>query len=230
MKKQILLSIILLLIVTGCTSVKLNNNNYDTLMKTVLNQKPISNNASSRGYTYYLPRGLSLVDKNEYNHEIRDDRNRYYLYVDIIRYYHKDKIEFTPLADAVYSKKIEYLGNEGYLEITKKQNFYFIEAMYHYAKVEAYVLDSDLTDAFVNIFTILKSVHFNDDVLNTLIGENVLNYQVEKFNIMKPNREIKDFLDYVNEYDKYKDDNIMGEGEEDIIIKDEDTIKLDKFE
>lgn len=228
MKKRILLSIILLLMLTGCTVVNLSGKNYEQLVNTVISQDMTLVNSSSKGYTYYIPRTFHLLDKNENNLELRDEHNVYYLYIDAIRYYHKDKINFTPLSGAIYSNKITYEDKEGYLDISKVNGFYFIEAMYHYAKIEAYVLEDDLNDSLVNIFTILNSVQFKDDILNTLIGENILNYQAEKFNIMKPNRVTKDFLDYVQEYDKYDDGTASDEDEiDDELIKDEDTIDLE---
>ena len=56
---------------------------------------------------------------------------------------------------------------------------------------------------------------FGDIIIDSIIGENVLDFKEEKFNIKKPKENENTFLDYVNTYDKY---------EEDEKIEDNDTI------
>ena len=88
--------------------------------------------------------------------------------------------------------------------------------MYNYAKIEAYVDEEDLKKTVTQMAYILNSVDFKDAILDTLVGENELDYNEENFNIFKPTREEGDFLDYEEQYDS---------GEDQII--DEDNIDLE---
>ena len=72
--------------------------------------------------------------------------------------------------------------------------------MYHYAKIEAWVEEEDLKDAVTNMLLVLSSVSFNDQVLATLIGDNILNYTEESIDIFQPKREESEFLEYEQEY------------------------------
>ena len=149
-----------------------------------------------------------------------DQKNYYYLYVDTVAYYHHTEEEYQERDDRYYSRSLDYNGNKGYLEINVVNDKYFIEMMYHYAKIEAYVTKEDLTVALTNICTILSSIRYNDSVLATLVGDNVLNYKEESFDIFKPKREEGNFLDYVEQFGTYQD--IDNE------IPDEDTIEIEE--
>ena len=139
-----------------------------------------------------------------------------YLYVDVYSYYHKVDFTYEVNSDSYYSQAIDLYGKKGYLEITQISTNYFVEFMYNYAKIEAYVDEEDLKKTVTQMGYILNSVDFKDTILDTLIGENELDYNEENFNIFKPTREEGDFLDYEEQYDN---------GEDQII--DEDNIDLE---
>ena len=82
---------------------------------------------------------------------------------------------------------------------------YFIEMMFHYAKVETYIEKDSLKEVLSSISTILGSIDYKDAILNTLIGENMLNYNELTFDIFKPKRTTGNFSDYIEVYDKYED-------------------------
>lgn len=107
----------------------------------------------------------------------------------------------------------------GYLEINQESQGYFIEAMYNYMKIESYVDSRHLKDALVDISTILSSTKYHDKILDTIIGENILNYKEENYNIFKTKKNNTNFLDYVKEYDSY-----------DIEDKDEDHLQIEEGE
>ena len=44
---------------------------------------------------------------------------------------------------------------------------------------------------------------YNEKVIDTLIGENVLDYKEEKFDIFESKREQSNFLEWVEKYDTY---------------------------
>ena len=58
---------------------------------------------------------------------------------------------------------------------------------------------------------ILRSVKYNDSVLNSLIGENVLNYQEEDYNLFKADSNKESYMDVAkrnenDDYSKYLED------------------------
>ena len=80
--------------------------------------------------------------------------------------------------------------------------------VFNYVKLEAYVLPKDLTSVVDNMCIISRSVKFNDKVLESLIGENILDYKEEEYSLFKPDSTKENFLDVVEreETDKYKKD------------------------
>ena len=174
-------------------------------------------NVNFDGYKYYLPRGIKLVDKKDYNSKLLSNGNYYYLYVDVISYYYKSSLDYKVNNDIYFSKKISYDDKEGYIEIEKKDDDkYFLKIVYNYSKIEVYVDINSLNSAISDSIKLLSSVTYNDIVLATIIGENTLNYQEEQFSLFDSKREDGTFLDYIEEYDVYD--------EEDNELKDEDIL------
>lgn len=217
-KLGILLGI--LLFVSGCSVISIDDNSIDGIVSSVLSYESDIANQSLQGYKYYLPKGVRQITQTSTNTVLLDQKNYYYLYVDTVAYYHHTEEEYQERDDRYYSRSLDYNGNKGYLEINVVNDKYFIEIMYHYAKIEAYVTKEDLTVALTNICTILSSIRYNDSVLATLVGDNVLNYKEESFDIFKPKREEGNFLDYVEQFGTYQD--IDNE------IPDEDTIEIEE--
>lgn len=217
-KLGILLGI--LLFVSGCSVISIDDNSIDGIVSSVLSYESDIANQSLQGYKYYLPKGVRQITQTSTNTVLLDQKNYYYLYVDTVAYYHQTEEEYQERDDRYYSRSLDYNGNKGYLEINVVNDKYFIEMMYHYAKIEAYVTKEDLTVALTNICTILSSIRYNDSVLATLVGDNVLNYKEESFDIFKPKREEGNFLDYVEQFGTYQD--IDNE------IPDEDTIEIEE--
>lgn len=222
-KLAILFSISVLFLATGCSiDVKrLDNLSYSEIVDTILNQKITLKNVSFDGYTYYLPKGVQLHRKSQYNSILYDRGNPLYLYVDIISYYHKvDNQAFTANSEAFLSKEIYQNKKKGYIEINEIRGKYFVEFMYNYAKIEAYVSKENLQEMLIDMSTILASIQFHDTILETLVGEHVLDYKEETFNIFKPSRDEDSFLKYIEEYDtRYKEDEEW---------KNEDSIDIDQ--
>ena len=217
MKKLIVLLSILVLLVSGCSINQLDNN-ITTNIDTILSEKVNVYNVNFEGYKYYVPKGLKFVTKNDYNALFRDKyNNKYYLYVDAISYYHKSKNKYVINKDAYYSEKLDYNNKTGYVEINEVDGKYFVEFVFNYSKIEVYTDKKYLSSVINNICYVLRSVKFNDKVLESLIGENVLSYKEETFNIFKSKSSSNDFLDYVKEYDS---DNKKSK-------LDEDTVEID---
>ena len=223
MKKKLLL-LISIFTLTGCTN--LTNQSIDEIVDTMLeNDINLSNNVFD-GYKYYIPRGLRLDSKDDYNAVLKDEyNNTYYFYIDVISYYNEEDMDFTINKDAYFSKELNYNDNKGYLEITKMENSnkYFIEYMYNYGKMEAFVEENEIDCAIINMSSVLSSLDFNRTVLETLIGNNVLNYREDTYDVMRPkgSTATKDtYLEYHEKYGVYE-----GYGDNN---RREDTIEIEE--
>lgn len=203
MKKIIVLLSIVLLSVTGCSIKKLDNKQFDKNIDTLLSEKVSIFNVNFEGYKYYLPVGLKFLNKEEYNAVFKDRlENKYYLYVDVIGYYHDTLNTYEENADAYFSKKLAYNGKSGYLEINEVNGKYFVEYVFHYAKIEALVDKDSLVRVINNSSYVLRSIQYNDEVLESLVGDNILSYAEENFSLFETQASQEDFLDVVKEYDK----------------------------
>lgn len=208
MKKKIILLIISILTLTGCTN--LTNMSTGEVVDVMLkNDTNLSNNVFD-GYKYYIPKGLRLLEKDEYNASLKDEyNNTYYFYIDIISYYNKEEAEYKVNNKAYFSKELDYNNKKGYLEITKIEDTdaYFIEYMYNYGKIEAFVKENEIKSAIINMSSVLKSLEFNRTVLESLIGNNVLDYKEDTYDVMKPkgSTATKDtYLEYEEKYGIYE--------------------------
>ena len=214
--KKILVILSLAVHVSGCSMVTIEEQSFDEILHSVIQENFQLENVSLEGYSYYLPKGVLLKRSNSLNSELYYNHRKMYLYVDVYSYYHKVDFTYEVNPDSYYSQAIDLYGKKGYLEITEISTNYFVEFMYNYAKIEAYVDEEDLKKTVTQMAYILNSVDFKDAILDTLVGENELDYNEENFNIFKPTREEGDFLDYEEQYDS---------GEDQII--DEDNIDLE---
>lgn len=219
MKKIKIIAILLIvfILVTGCSVTTLDNSDYSKNIDTILSSKNKSYNQYFEGYKYYVPYNLSFIDKEEYNAVLKDNyNNKYYLYVDAISYYHKDKSEFEVDETAYYSKGLNYNDIDGYLQIEEIDYKYLVQFMFNYSKIECYVSKEDLTDSINYMAYILRSVKFNRSVLGSLIGDNTLSYNEEEYSLFDKKNNSEDFLDVV-----YENDDAYKEA------VDEDEIDLD---
>ena len=205
MKKRIVLLCIMLLLVSGCSIQQLSNTDFEENISMILSQDTNLSNVNFDGYEYYVPSGMRFVNKDDYNAVLQDRySNRYYLYVDAIGYYHKTENTYKEDKDAFYSKKLKYNKKDGFIEINEEDNNYYIEMVFDYCKMEAYISKEYLVPVINNMSYILRSVQFHDKVLESLIGENVLDYKEEKFNIFESNADdsndsvLEAFDDYVD--------------------------------
>ena len=208
MKKKIFLLIISILTLTGCTN--LTNMSIDEVVDVMLkNATNLSNNVFD-GYKYYIPKGLRLLEKDEYNASFKDEyNNTYYFYIDVVSFYNKEEAEYKVNNKAYFSKELDYNNKKGYLEITKIEDTdrYFIEYMYNYGKIEAFVKENEIKSAIINMSSVLKSLEFNRTVLESLIGNNVLDYKEDTYDVMKPkgSTATKDtYLEYEEKYGIYE--------------------------
>lgn len=217
MKKILCLSLLILLL-SGCSIVYIDKQSIDEIIDSILVDNVNLKNVSLHGYSYYLPQGVSLSSANEKNSILYYNHKKMYLYVDLISYYNKVDYKYEKVNNAYYETEINKNGYKGYLVITSINDKYFIEFMYKYSKIEAYVDQTDLNRTITQMAYILNSIDFNDNVIESLVGENSLNYQEEQFDIFKPNGEESDFLDFVKQYDDGRTES-----------KDEDILDLETY-
>ena len=218
MKKVIVLLSIVLLLMTGCSIKKLDDKDFESNMNVLLSEKVSNSNVNFEGYKYYVPEGLKCVNKEEYNAIFKDRfNNKYYLYVDVISYYHKIENTYKINQDAYYSKVIDYNDKTGYLEIIESGSKYYVEFMFNYAKIEVLVDKDQLVTAMNNMCYILRSIKFNDKVLESLVGDNVLSYTEENFTLFDKTPTRSDDLEVT-----------AGEGEKYKVAKDQEILDLDE--
>ena len=63
--KKIIICILALLFITGCTIVRINTSSIDTIVDVILSKDNNLYNRVGRGYKYYVPRGVTYIDTNE---------------------------------------------------------------------------------------------------------------------------------------------------------------------
>ena len=97
--------------------------------------------------------------------------------------------------------------------------------MYNYAKIEAYVETNELEDALLDMSYILKSVKFNDTLLTKMYKEGKFNSKDEVYKLFQNKEKEGNFLEYVEEYDKYEE---QEEVPEELIIEEAKTTTTSK--
>ena len=203
MKKILLLSL-LLFCLTGCSSVQ--NETLENIVIQGMTSNVDITNVYRTGYKYYLPKGLKNITSHDYNEVIYSERYAYYLYVDVVSYFNKIREEYQEDSQYYFSKAL-YKGNQfGYLQIKSlEDDKYFIEIMYNYAKIEVIVTEKDIKKSVAYAMAILESVTYNDTVLGSLMGDNILSSNELEFNIFETAKTESNYLEIVEQYDQYKD-------------------------
>ena len=215
---QIFCLIFIILLSSGCSLVYVNKQSIDEILDTILSTDTSLKTESFDGYSYYLPLGVNLKAGRNSNSVLYSNHNKMYLYVDLVSYYHKVDNSYQINNNAYYSRKIDINGKQGYLEINEIDDRYYIDFMYNYGKIEAYVEKQELNKTLTNMAYILKSIKYKDSILEFLIGKSSLNYNEEKYNIYKVNgNDSSNFLEVLEHYDVGRLDS-----------KDEDKLEIDK--
>lgn len=151
MKKVIL--ILLLLILTGCSVVRIDTSNIDNILKVILTKDNELYNQVGQGYKYYLPGGVTYIDSDDLNDILYCDGIYYYLYVDAVGYYYNANSEYKENNNFYYSKLISTNNGfkySGYLEIKEKEDLYYIEFVYNHARIEAVVSEDKINNTILN--------------------------------------------------------------------------------
>ncbi len=223
--RKVLALILTVFALTGCTISNINTNDYMKNINTILSRKSKYTNKNAIGYQYYLPNGVVVTEVNDFNQRLMSKGDIYYLYADVVSYYHKVKSKYKIDKKAYISKELKYKNKFGYVEVNEYKNYYYIEMMYNYAKIESYVSKSNLKDSLNNMAFILSSVKYNNDIVESLLGEEKYNLSDnETYNIFKTKKASNDnFLKYVDEFDNYEGDNATDLIEKKEISQDKDN-------
>ena len=212
--KKFLVVLIAILILGGCSNIQ--SKDYDTLINEAASSKYDIVNTYRTGYKYYAPGNMDISNILDYNETLEDSSHKYYFYVDVVSYYNRVIENYEVNPEAYYSKVINYQDKYGYIEINKwKNGKYLLEIMYNYAKIEVIVEESFLKEAVSYAMVILASVKYNNNVLENIVGENVLTSKEIEFNIFETKKSESNFLK-VSEEDIYEDNDT---------VKDPDLVK-----
>lgn len=192
MKKLAIL--FLLILITGCSVVRIDTGNIDNIIDVILSKENNIYNRVGKGYKYYIPRGVSYVDTDELNDKLYSNGVYYYLYIDVVSYYYKTKVNVNDNLDSYYYRKISGKKN-GYVRITEQDGLYKIEFVYNHAKIEAKVKKEQIEEVILNSSYILSTVKFNHNVIKLMLNDEYFINKEEQYDLFVRKKTEDYFLD-----------------------------------
>lgn len=205
--KKIILVLLMIILLTGCSVVRIDTNNIDNIVNVVLSKKNRLYNQVGQGYKYYLPSGVSYVDSDELNDILYCNGSYYYLYIDAINYYYQTKMEYDEDSSLYYSREIKTsdgFNHSGYLQIKEKNDLYHVEFVYNYARIEAVVNKDDLSNTVLNSSYILSTIKYNYNIVELMLNDEYFTNKTGKYNTYNTNEDSGKF--------ELQKENIMEEG------------------
>lgn len=212
LKKALLLIVILL--VSGCTIVRIDTDNTDNIINVVLSKENTLYNQVGKGYKYYIPRGVTYINTTEYNDTLYSNGNYYYLYIDVVSYYYKKDVEKVNGNGSYYFKEIDRGDKKGYILITQVENKYLIKFVYNYARIEVLVEKDEINDAVLNSSYILSTIKYNDNVIKIMLDDDYFKNKEEKYTLFEPNTGGENFFPIYDEEDVEIEQSEQEENEE----------------
>jgi len=195
-----LLFIFCILLLCGCKQID-DNNNYIDKVYDCLQDKKITNEVSL-GYKYYLPKGVKKIKDYDYNQVFLVDSSYLYLYVDVISFFHKEKLNKPTINAGSYYESFNYNDKEGYILIEEEEKQYYLNIVYNYSKIEGFVLKENINKVVTLSSIILNSIDYNHTVIEKILeGDLGQFYEVDK-----PEGASSNFSQYLEEYVQ-KDEN-----------------------
>ena len=192
MKNKIIILCLCVFLLSGCTFVRIDTTSIDNIVNVFLSKDNTIYNRVGIGYKYYVPRGVTYIDSAGTNDKLYSNGVYYYLYLDEIGYYYKISQKYKEDNSKYYSRKLD----DGYLEITKKDDKYLVEFVYNYAKIEALVPKEDINDVVLNASYILSTIKYNKDVIKLSLDDDFLTNREEKYEEFTSKQESDSFLRY----------------------------------
>ena len=189
--KKLIIMMLAVFLFTGCTVVRIDTDNIDTIINVVLSKENTLYNTVGKGYKYYRPRGVTYIDTTEYNEKLYSNGYNYYLYVDINSYYYKKEFTYEENEEAYFSKYLEINDKFGYVEINEYKGLYLIEFMYNYAKIEALVEKDDINQTILDATYILSTIKYNSNVIKIMLNEDYFTDKEERYDVFTPKSAVK---------------------------------------
>ena len=151
---------------------------------------------------------MNVLSSDKANEVLTDGNYNYYLYADMISFYNKTSFDYKENKTSYKSLNLKDDKASGYLEINQKNDKYLIEIMYNYAKIEVMVDKDKINEAISNSLIVISSIKFNKDIIENMLGKNVLSFSEEEFNIFETNSNTSNFLEIEKEFGTYEGDDI----------------------
>lgn len=197
---------LLLLLLTGCMSIN-DITDYKVIMNDIVTTDSKLYNMTALGYKYYLPKGINLVNNDDFNQKFIVNNTYMYMYVDIVSYYYKTNNYLDDsCVSCVYYASINNDGKIGYIKVNKQDDDkYLLDVMYNYTKIEV-ICDYDSLGLMVAYSSsILASISYNDSVVNNIINKNYFASVEKSYDIDRPKDSNTNTLDVLEEYNQYTD-------------------------
>lgn len=197
--KKFLILLLLLVVLSGCTRID-NEKEYKNIANNIINSSTSLVNVATRGYKYYLPKGVSLIYNVDFNQKFRVLDEDIYMYVDIVSYYYKKDLNDYEDDFNYYFSNISSKDKVGYIGINKEDDEYFVKLVYNYAKVEFYTNEDRLSSLISYSMIIMNSIEYNDILILDIIEDNNIRSDDSVYNIEKPSDSESKFNEYLEEY------------------------------
>lgn len=203
MRKKLILILTMLIVTTGCVNVQ--NASVEEITDEILKSKFVIYNHNNKGFKYYLPNGMTVSYKDEYNEIIKSNGYTYYLYVDLVRYFAGESLDYNE-EDAYLSSVFTNDDKNGIINVYyKEKNSYLVTVEYNYAKVETYVKKQDINEAIANALTITTTIKYNKSIIENMIGKDLssVEEEVNVFEIKDDSSSLLQIDDTYQEDEKY---------------------------
>ena len=227
-KRYIIVILLLVFVLTGCTSKKLNEMSIDEILSLGVTSNESLYNTNNIGYRYYLPRGFEIVEDRDNIQILKSNGIEYFLNVDLVSYYNKTEIEREYNNTEVYKYvPISYKNKSGFLEIIQNNDYFLIKLVYNYAIIESQVKENEINETIMNMGYILSSIKYNDSVINNKFGEDILELNETTYKIFGPSKEQKEtksYAYYLEQYNEYTGDINLKIEDPDVINQTEVNI------
>lgn len=198
-KKIVILMVIIVLILTGCTRI---DSNIDNIVDTIMTKEVNEVNTVSTGYELYIPIGVMQLVDREYNQKLKIKDTDVYLYVDTVSYYYKNTLNYKPSNSYnYYYREFELNNKVGYLGINKLDDgTFFTEIVYNYSKIEFYSNEENMPIIISNCLIIINSIKYNDVLIKIELDGTVNEGMEVKYELDKPKDSESTFSQYLQEY------------------------------
>ncbi len=208
--KKIIISLLVLLLTTGC--IPIASSSIEEITNTILSSKYALFNRVSGAYKYYLPREMKATITDEFNEILSSKYHDYYLYVDLVSYYNDVTVMYETDNTLYYSSLLYGEDETGLLNIEEVGvDEYIITMYYNYGRIEVKVNKSDINEAVTNSLVILSSIQYNDDIIENMMGDDILSSAEEQIDIFEEDKAESEYLDTLEE----EEDIYTGNEEED---------------